>query len=100
MSTLYITEFVNSGAAYGHTPSTGRWPPIANQTVSIGAGSQTSNPFSSNTNMIRVECDSVCSIMIDFGTPVATDQDARMAANQTEYFTVFPNQVLAVIANV
>ena len=99
MSTLYITEFVNSNAHTKDSPSTGRWPPIAKQTVAIGGGSTASNPFSSNTNMVRVEVDATCSILIDFGSPVATTVDARMCANQTEYFTVFPNQVLAVIAN-
>lgn len=102
MSTLYITEFLNSNAAFGTSPSTGRWPPNAKQTVLIGGSSTESNPFSTGTNMIRVECDSICSILIDYpaASPVATTSDARMAANQTEYFTVFAGQVLCVIANV
>ena len=46
MATLYITEFANSGAAHGRSPSMGQWPAVAQQTLLIaGRPHQESMPF-------------------------------------------------------
>lgn len=101
MATLYLTEFSNSGAAHGRSPSMGQWPPpVATQTISIGGGSTSSTAFSKNTNMIRVHSDAICSIIIGAAPQTALTTSARMAANQTEFHSVNPGHVLAVISNV
>lgn len=50
------------------------------------------------TCLIRVHVDAICSIA--FGkAPVATTAMKRLAANQTEYFSVSPGDKLSVISN-
>ena len=80
---------------------------MAEQVIAIGGSSTASQPFGGYTALIRVHCDVVCSIA--FNTvqqvqtavaPIATTSNKRLAASQTEYFGVFPNQQIAVIANV
>ena len=102
MATLYITEFANSGAAHGRSPSMGQWPAVAEQTLLIEGPHQESQPFNANTNMIRLNCDTTCSFRIDIpaNAPVAQTTDARMVQNQTEYHSVSPGMVLSVIQNV
>ncbi len=99
MSTIYIAEgnFIGGG---GNHPVQGMFvPPITEQTVTIGGGSASSNPFSKNTTVVRINTDAVCSIA--FGvSPIANTSNMRLAANQTEYFTVIPGQLVAVISNV
>lgn len=76
----------------------GAEPRLANQTVSIGGSTTQSSAFNTNTTMIRVHTDAICSI--DIGSnPTATAAKSRLAANQTEYFGVIPGQKLAVITN-
>lgn len=83
MTTLYITEFANNALAN----TVAAQPPSANQTVAIGGTSTASSAFQNNTALIRLQADSICSVA--FGTsPTATVTTQRMAANQTEYFTV------------
>lgn len=96
MAKLYVTEhsgIINSMAVM---------PPLAINNVAIGGASAPSNPFGINTSAVRVHADAICSVRFspDRGTtPVATASDFRMAANQTEYFTVRPGDLLAVITN-
>src|SRR5262245_25272589 len=99
MAKLYVTEFdelpsiANSPATVASTPA------LVDQTpVAIGGGSLQSAAFSTNTRIVRLHCDAVCSIA--FGTnPTADANSARMAANQTEYFRVRAGQKVAVITN-
>jgi hypothetical protein len=97
VSTLYITEYYD---IFGHA-QVPLEPPVAKQTVAIGASSAQSAAFSPQTRIIRIHTDSVCSVSIGVGPtgPTATATDARMAANQTEYRGVSPGQILAVITN-
>lgn len=87
MATLYVSEF-NAIGGGGNFPISGAFqPPIAEQVVTIGAGSIQSNAFAPKTTLIRLNCDVACSIL--FGTnPTATATKARMSANTTEYFSV------------
>ena len=98
MAVLYVTEYPHAASDQGKALPVGFGAPIANQTVAIGGGSLPSAAFSANTNLIRLNCDATCSILI--GTsPIASTSTARMAANQTEYFGVLPGQKVAVISN-
>ncbi|MDE1830240.1 MAG: hypothetical protein KGI25_07955 [Thaumarchaeota archaeon] len=101
MAVLYITEFVGMGGdRNAHMIPVTQQPPIAEQTVSIGASSLQSSAFNNSTGIVRLHTDAICSV--EFGTnPTATATKARMAANQTEYFTVPQGQsyMVAVITN-
>jgi hypothetical protein len=104
MSTLYITEYVGmaevgrfapaSGVAhFGQEPGTDQAP------ITIGATHAESAAFGTNTKLIRVHTDVVCSILISAAGTAATTSNKRLAANQTEYFGVSAGQKLSVIAN-
>ncbi len=100
MATLYIQELSAIGGGGNHPVSGAQQPPITEQIVNISGSSTQSATLHVNTTMLRINTDSTCSIL--FGAnPTATTSNARLAANQTEYFTVPPNSgfVVAVIAN-
>lgn len=109
MATLYVSEYVaiaNSGVALqgistplSKTPTPAAQEPSIDQTIGISGSSTQSTVFSSTTTFIRVHTDSVCSIAIGLN-PTATTSSKRMGANQTEYFGVYPQFKIAVIANV
>jgi hypothetical protein len=74
-------------------------PGLDQPPLTIGAAVQ-SAAFAPATRFVRLHCDAICSIL--FGTnPTATIANARMAANQTEFFGVQPGAglKLSVIAN-
>lgn len=96
MATLYIAEFRQVGDL-GRIQAPEQ-PPYAEQTVAIGVGSVQSSAFNTATKFIRVHTDAICSIKIG-SNPTATATTARMAAGQTEYFTVLAGHKLAVIVN-
>jgi hypothetical protein len=104
MAVLYITEYAQlmPAAAPGGVGQVPMEPPIAEQTVSIAAGSAQSAAFNAKTRLVRLHTDAICSI--EFGTnPTASATTARMAAGQTEYHGV-PNNTgtplkVAVITN-
>ena len=98
MATLYIAEFVSIGGTGNFPIQSPLAPPVAEQTVSIGATSAQSAVFNANTNFVRLATDSACSV--EFGAnPTATAAKMRLPANQTEYFAVMPGQKVAVITN-
>ncbi len=102
MAFLYVTEFVTTGkdsAAGVPVGHGGSWRENPSSPISIGGGSVSSTPFATNTSLIRVHTDAICSVIV--GTaPTATTGNARMAANQTEYFAVQAGQQISVISNV
>lgn len=98
MAVIYIAEFQGLGMPVGNLVQSTQWPPITQQTVAIGGASVQSAAFNANTNVIRINTDAICSIAIG-DNPTATATTARMAANQTEYFSVYPGQKVAVITN-
>ena len=113
MATLYIAEYrqlasVPSGTNFAPQAAQGPLEPaIAEQIVAIAGGSTSSTPFGGYTALVRIHTDAICSII--FSTPAqiatntlptATTANKRLAANQTEYFGVLPNQRVAVIVNV
>jgi len=99
MATLYISEAVGINAdANGFIPPLMQLPPVAEQTVAIGATSAQSAAFGSNTNMIRLESDTACSVSVGVN-PTATASKMRLAADSPEYFRVASGHKIAVIAN-
>jgi len=100
VATLYVSEFVGMGTGANASPQAVMQPPLAEQTVSIGGSSTQSSAFNAKTRIVRLHADSICSV--SFGTnPTATATTARMAANQTEYFSVPEggSYMVAVITN-
>lgn len=94
MATLYIAESSEGASGMALVP------PIAEQTVAIGGSSTPSSAFNAATRFVRLHTDAICSIA--FGTsPTATATKMRMAADQTEYFSVPAGQSykVAVITN-
>jgi hypothetical protein len=91
MAVLYVTEFAQAGyAAGGGVIPVGSELHNASQTMAITGGSTTlTNSFRNNTNLIRVHTDVICSVEIGpTATVTASTTSRRMAANQTEYYTV------------
>jgi hypothetical protein len=87
VAVLYIAEYANMGAAPNATPQMPMDPPLAQQTVAIGASSAQSAFLQAGTRFVRLHADVVCSVT--FGpNPTATATAARLAANQTEYRAV------------
>lgn len=101
MAKVYITEYADLALmGNGQALQTGLEPPLATQTVAIGAGSVQSSAFNAKTKFVRLHTDAICSIL--FGTnPTADANSPRMAANTSEFFAVPLNQSfkVAVITN-
>jgi hypothetical protein len=96
MGIVFISEYADSGFVTGPV-AVGKEPAISNQLVTSAVGTAQSAAFKSNTRLVRVHTDTA--IYYRFGTnPTAvTATDAKMAANQTEYFQVMPGDKIAVI---
>ena len=102
MAVLYITEYATLGVQQvgGMVSQTPQEPPLAEQTVAIGASSMQSSAFNAQTTLVRIHTDAICSV--EFGTnPTATSGKARMPTNSTEYKSVPRGQSykVAVITN-
>lgn len=103
MAVLYVTEFAKQGrdlAGYLNQNGSAEQPPVAEQTVAIGAGSTASAAFNASTAIVRLHADAICSVA--FGAaPTASATTMRLAAGQTEYFAVVPGSAfkVAVITN-
>lgn len=101
MAKLYVTEYPDLPGAFATAaPQVVRDPPLVDQVpVVIGAGSLASSPFSALTKIVRLHTDAICSIAIGPPGTVATANNQRLPANQTEYKMVIPGHVVAVITN-
>lgn len=101
MAALYISEYASIGTP-GPGPASHQSPlepAQVERVVGISGSPTQSPPFADSTKLVRLECDSVCSVL--FGpNPTATTSVKRLAANQTEYFSVIPGHRLSVISNV
>jgi hypothetical protein len=99
MAVLYIAEFTELASdARGGGMQAPPMPPRAQQTVAIGGASVQSSAFAKGTKFIRVHTDAICSIAVG-SNPTATATQLRLAAGQTEYFGVHPDDKIAVITN-
>jgi hypothetical protein len=101
MALLYVAEYPDlPGAQATWAPQVVRDPPIVEQVpLAIGASAAPSQPFNARTRIVRLHTDAICSIAIGPPGVVATAQNQRMAANQTEYKMVIPGYVVSVITN-
>src|SRR3981189_1231307 len=100
MAVLYLTELNAIGGGGNHPVSGGQWPPVTEQVVNITGASVQSAVLNNNTTLLRINVDAACSIAIG-PNPIATVIKARLAANQTEYFSI-PRSLgyqVAVISN-
>jgi len=98
MAVLYITEYQNPGFFGGVVPT--GVEAGTDQTVAIGGSSAQSSTLKTNTQLVRLHTDAICSIA--FGAnPTATTSTQRLAANQTEYKSVplTSGYKIAVISN-
>lgn len=96
MGVLYITEYQKYSGS-GTPFQAPLEPEQASQKITYTTP-VASAAFGKNTYLIRVHTDSICSVVV--GTaPVATTTNKRLAANQTEYFAVVPNQKISAITN-
>jgi len=93
MGKVYVAEFADSDI------NSSKEPPLAEQTISTsGSSTQCSNAFHARTRLVRVHTDTIVSIA--FGAnPTATVNTRRLAANQTEYFSVEGGFKIAAIEN-
>lgn len=87
MTTLYITEYAFLGQVPNNAAQMPQEPPIAEQTVAIGASSAASSAFNAKTRFVRLHTDAICSVKVGV-SPTAAATNGRMAANQTEYRAV------------
>lgn len=108
MASLYVTEYQGvgqvdpggaEGTAYFATAQAPKGPALAEQKVAITGVTAQSAAFNRFTKLVRLHTDVVCSISIGGTNPAATTSSARLAANQTEYFSVDPGDKVAVISN-
>jgi hypothetical protein len=102
MSRVFLTEHTSAGRYGGGVipvADTGQWLENANSPINVTGVAANSAPFGPNTSLIRIHTDTVCSVWVTTAGTSATTNNARMAANQTEYWYVHPGQILSVIAN-
>lgn len=100
MAKLYITEFKEIGLQLtGARPIQAALQPAQTDQTPVAIGAEAkSAAFGATTTLVRLHTDAICSIA--FGaSPTATTSNARMAADQTEYFAVVPGQKVSVISN-
>lgn len=95
MSLLYIEELSGNGLALRGPIQAPQQPAIATQVLDYTSGAAQSAAFNANTRLVRLHCDTSCSRL--FGVnPTATTTSPRMAAGDTEYHCVDPDNPLKV----
>ena len=103
MSILFLTEYARYARTLdGYYTLAPEEPPLAEQTIAIGAGSLQSAALNPSTRVVRISADVVSSIAVG-ANPTATATNRRIAANQGPEFIGIPNTggpyKIAVIAN-
>lgn len=101
MAFLYVAEFSELPISDNGTPLVGMTPAIAEQKLAVGVGSVASSAFNPLTRFVRLHTDAICSVAFAAAgaTATAAVTNARLAANQTEYFGVQGTGTVAVITN-
>ena len=88
MTKLYVSEYAYMPQQTGVLYQLGAEPAVATQVVDYGAGHAESNAFNAKTKFVRLHTDAICSFKFSTAGTAAATTDARMAANQTEFFGV------------
>jgi hypothetical protein len=98
MAKIYITEHTNPSYLLGAPLPVLAYPPLVSQTVVNTGATTQSAAFNTDTKIICIHTDSICSV--EFGAnPTATTASRRLAANSTEFFQVSQGHKVAVILN-
>ena len=98
MASLYISEYTATSTNSGQGVPVMQEPGTDQSPVSISGSHAESAAFGTNTRWVRVHTDAICSVK--FGSaPVATANNKRMIAGQTEYWAVFAGDKISVITN-
>jgi hypothetical protein len=90
MATLYVTEYEDMARdAYGNVIQAGKEPAIASQTITVTSTSaKVTNAFSGKTRFVRLNADAAMCVKFGSSSVTAAQTDARMSADQTEFFGV------------
>lgn len=97
MANLYIAEYQELARdVNGQLVLAPKDPPVAEQTVAIGAASAQSAAFQKSTRFIRIKTRAGCHVVID-SNPTATTAKAHFESGQTEIRGVNGQDKLAVI---
>ena len=95
MAFVCLSEYTNTGRELkGNLSQSAAEPALAQQRVAIGGGSVQSANVNAKTRLLRLHADAICSVAVG-NNPTATTSSKRLAANQTEYFAITPEQVVA-----
>lgn len=97
MAKLYVTEYSGTGdnVAQGNIAME---PENTTQVVSFTGTAGISSAFGTNTTIVRIQPDSICSVFFSSAGTAATTSNRRMVAGQTEYFKVPRNKAYVVSA--
>jgi hypothetical protein len=93
-SLLFISEYPRSTVTQTNVAQE---PSTVSQVVSYAGGSTQSAAFRADTYMVRLHTDSICAYKFGTNPTAVSGTDARMAANQTEYFKVNPALKVAAV---
>lgn len=84
---MYISEYSDVGRLGGVIP-VGAEPGTDQTPVTFTATAGVSAAFKNNTTMVRVHVDGIASILFGTNPTAVANTNKRLAASQTEYFTV------------
>jgi hypothetical protein len=87
MSKLYVTEYATLAQANG-IGQAAQAPALAVQVLDFSSAHKESAAFNAKTTFVRLHTDAVCCIQFGTAPTAVSGTDARMAADQTEYFGV------------
>lgn len=97
MSTMYVTEYTDSGLLLGGV-TLGSEPGLDQTPVTFTATAGSSAAFKNNTRMVRVHVDGIASILFGTAPTAVANTNKRMAASTTEQFLVPMGQAFKVSA--
>lgn len=102
MAALYFSEFAGMAYVNGvRLPTIPQAPALRDQVASIGSSVSTAALLSSNTHVVVLNADSVCSILIgsSISTGIASTTNRRIPANVDVLIGVNPYARITAIAN-
>ncbi len=88
MTKAYVSEYSQMPQQQGVLLQVGFEPAITTQVLDYSSAHAESAAFNANTTFVRIHVDSIASFKFSAAGTAATTSDARMAANQTEFFGV------------